>query len=403
MILGSPYLLIRALWGHHGIRERLGFIPKRESSGTLYWFHAASVGEQKILSSLIPELKKIKPELEIAVSTTTATGKRRAQELFGDKAIVFYQPLEINSAILRTIENLKPDKLILVETEIWPLLISTAAESGLEVDLINARLSARSFRFYRWVKPLMKYILEKFSHILAQTETDASRFAALGAKDPQVLGNVKFDQALLAGNSKKPAIKQIDKKFVAFVAGSIRKGEDRIFADLIQRASEQNLPVFFILVPRHMKDLDELIDHLNARHIQFALWSDIKGRKVDPGIVLIVNTMGELTNFYVAADLAFVGGSLVPIGGHDPVEPAALGKPVIFGPYMENASQAARILVDSGGAQIVKNEDDLLCALHKAIENRQLLSENGRKCREAILSMAGVSRKIAEILTEAKN
>lgn len=242
----------------------------------------------------------------------------------------------------------------------------------------------------------------KFRHILAQTETDTSRFLALGAPDPRTVGNIKFDQVLTTGNPKKPALRLKDKSRLVFVAGSIRKGEDRVFADLIHRASEQNLPVFFILVPRHMKDIDELRDHLRERRIRHILWSEAKGRQLEPDTVLIVNTMGELTSFYIASDLTFVGGSLVPIGGHDPAEPAALGKPVTFGPYMENAQLAARLLVDSGGALIVKNESDLLRLLNKAVANRTALAESGRRCREAILSMAGVSRKIACIIVGEK-
>ena len=402
MIISSPYLFFKALFGKHGIKERLGFVVVRKSKGKLYWFHAASVGELKILDLVIPEIKKHLPKLEIAISTTTATGKRRAKELFPD-AIVFHQPLEFYSAIQRTIDNLRPEKLILVETEIWPLLINIAIENGLKVDLVNARLSTRSFEFYKWFKLFISKTLSNLDHILAQSRLDAERFMELGAKGVSVIGNIKFDQVIFGnGQSINSIILQNSGRLV-FVAGSIRRGEDRIFADLIVRSREQSLPVFFVLVPRHMKDMDDLTELLIERGISFIFWSESRGHEPFGDTVLLVNTMGELTDFYKSADLAFVGGSMIPIGGHDPAEPAALGKPVLFGPYMDNAKDAARILLDSGGAQVVNDDNDLLGYLHKALENRELLIENGRRCRESILSMAGVSRKTAKIIVGDSN
>jgi 3-deoxy-D-manno-octulosonic-acid transferase len=397
-IVASPYLLIKALWGHHGITERLGFIPKRNSHGRLFWFHAASVGELKILSAVIPEMKKLLPSLEIAISTTTATGKRQAEKLFGDKAIVFFQPLEVYSAIFRAIENLKPEKLILVETEIWPLLITTASERGVEVDLVNARLSAKSYGFYKWFPSLLKNVMNKFSYVLTQTEIDASRFKSLGVPSPQVVGNIKFDQALNGNGKNKSAFVLSNSDKMIFVAGSIRKGEDEIFADIIAETREKHLPVFFVLVPRHMNEIDDVCSHLKIRNIGYALWSDVKDSTIDQDSVLVVNTMGELLSFYLAADLTYVGGSLVPIGGHDPAEPASLGKPVLFGPYMENAQSAADLLIKSGGAKIVNDKLDLLNALSEATAGREMLIERGHQAQEAILSMSGVSKKIARIL-----
>jgi 3-deoxy-D-manno-octulosonic-acid transferase len=398
---GSPYLFLKAFFGHHGIRERLGFIPKREGDQKLFWFHAASVGELKVLSTVIPELRKLRPDLKIAISTTTATGRRRAEDLFERFAIIFQQPLEINSAILRVIENLRPNKLILIETEIWPLMISTAAQSGIEINLINARMSQKSYDIYKWFKPLLRQVFQNFSKILAQTEDDAGRFNSLGAKNVEVIGNTKFDQVFEKG-SANAALSNPDKDKLVFVAGSIRKGEDQIFAELISRSREKRLAVFFILVPRHLKDIDELCGQLQNRKIEYTLWSETENGKIDYNSVLIVNTMGELANFYLSADLAFVGGSLVPVGGHDPAEPAALCKPILFGPNMENTAQAARLLVDSGGAEIVENGLELYEALSRAVQNRAALAEKGRKCHEAILTMAGVSKKTAKIIAGDK-
>ena len=401
IVIISPYLLLKAIIGKHGIGERLGFVPERQSSGRLFWFHAASVGELKVLSTVIPEVKKLIPDLEIAVSTTTATGKRRAMELFGDNAIVIYQPLEIASAILRAIENLRPEKLISVETEIWPLWLSLASEMGVELNLINACLSSRSYRLYKLAWPLTRKILGKFSHILAQTKTDSDRFKKLGAKNVEVIGNTKFDQALILSDATKSTLNCKGHDFLTFVAGSVRRGEDIIIAEAISKSLEEKLPIFYILVPRHMKDLDNICGHLSSRQIGYKLWSESRDHGIDPESVLIVNTMGELTSFYKSADLTFVGGSLVPIGGHDPAEPAALGKPVLFGPYMENAQEAASLLIKSGGANVVDDSDELFDALKEAYVNRASLPQKGSRAKEVILSRSCFSKKIAAIITVA--
>jgi len=401
VLIGSPYLLIKAIWGKHGISERLGIISARRSIGRLFWFHAASVGELKVLSTVIPELKKILPEVEIAISTTTATGKRRARQLFPD-AFIFLQPLEINSAILRVVENLRPEKLILVETELWPLLINTVADRGVEIFLINARMSARSFKFYRWFRTLVSKTISRITGILAQSQLDADRFAHLGAGRIQVVGNTKFDQVFTESLGKESAITPPANDLLVFVAGSVRKGEDEIFADVIASSLLKKLPVFFALAPRHMKDVGELRGHLNARNIAHSLWTQTGRDGVDFDSVLIVDTMGDLTSFYKSADLAFVGGSIVPIGGHDPAEPAALAVPVLFGPHMENADFAARLLLKRGAASEVRNADDIIRAIENAFKDRQALKERGLRGREAIASAAGVSSKLASIIAGIK-
>jgi 3-deoxy-D-manno-octulosonic-acid transferase len=401
MIIGSPYLLAKAILGKHGIKERLGIMPRRKSNERLFWFHAASVGELKVLAAVIPEIKSRLPQLEIVISTTTATGKRRARQIFGDETFVFLQPLEINSAILRAVESLRPEKLILVETELWPLFINTVADHGVEISLVNARISQKSLRLYRRFMTLIRKTVSRFEHILAQSEDDARRFISLGGSAIAV-GNTKFDQVFMESSDIKPAIPPpLDGRLV-FVAGSLRRGEDKILTDVIASAAEEDLKVFFVLVPRHLKDLQELRRILSARNIDHYLWTETVLENIDYNFVLVVNSMGDLTNFYKSADLAFVGGSLVNVGGHDPAEPAALGVPVLFGPHMENAATAANLLLDCGAARQVENSDDIVNAIKWALCNRSQLESFGKKGRDAIASAAGVSAKIASIITGIK-
>jgi 3-deoxy-D-manno-octulosonic-acid transferase len=393
MVVGSPYLLIKAIAGGHGIRERFGYIGSKKSGKRVFWFHAASVGELKIISSVIPAIANLNPNIEFAVSTTTVTGRNRGRELFGDRASVFLQPLEMKSAVERVLSRLEPEKLIVVETEVWPLMLSLAADRGVELYLINARMKDSSYKKYRMAGFLFSPILRRFAGVLARTSVDAERFRMLGAANVEVAGNLKYDQALSSVASEKlstpVAVSDPDRL-------SIRRGEDEILADVIKRTRLSGLPVVFILAPRHMDEVDDINAVFAAAGIECRLRSETN--EIDSDTVMLVNTMGELTGFYGMADLAFVGGSMVPIGGHDPLEPAALGKPVIFGRHMDNAGEAAEMLLESGGAFEADGASQLYNIIENASRDRSSIEVMGDKCRQAILSMTGGSKKVAEIL-----
>lgn len=397
-ILGSPFLLIKAMAGHHGIKERLGFVPVRKSSNKLYWFHAASVGELKILSLLIPKITKDNNDIEIAVSTTTITGRNTAEKMFGDSAIIFIHPIELKSAINRMLERIRPERLIIAETELWPLSLSCAIGKNIDLYLINGRMSRRSSRLYKMIGKVIKPLLSRFKNVMVQTSDDEDRFRKLGASVVNVVGNIKYDQVLDNGEIKPISVMFESGGYLTFVAGSVRKGEDDILSNAIVTSFSENLPYRFILVPRHMKDVERLRANLTSRSISYSLWSEYNEDPIKDRTVLVVNTMGDLLGFYGIADIAFVGGSLVPIGGHDPVEPASLSKAVIFGPHMENAAEAAEALLKSGGANKVQNSDDIVKFLRSVGDKRDLLKEYGRLCREAVLSLTGATQKTVDIL-----
>jgi len=403
VIIGAPFFLLKALAGRHGIRERLGYINKRNSSGRLFWFHAASVGELKILALIIPGIKAEFNDIDFAVSTTTVTGRSMAEQIFDESVMLFLQPIEIKSAIRRTINRIKPERLIVVETELWPLMLTAAVEEGLKTYLINGRMSRKSFRLYRLFRPLFLPVLRNFERLIVQTDKDGRRFEKLGAKNISVVGNVKYDQALGEKDISIPQVEFENPDNVKFVAGSIRKGEDDIFIKAIAEADDKNLPCRFILVPRHMKDVDGICAKMNMASINYILWSDYEEQSIDNKTVLIVNTMGELPGFYGIADIAFVGGSLVPIGGHDPVEPASQGKAVLFGPYMENAVEAATALLSSGGAMEVRCSNDILDFIQRVSEDRDTLKVMGKSCRNAVKMLTGASDRTVELLMKGDN
>ncbi|UCE67074.1 MAG: hypothetical protein JSU85_03415 [Candidatus Zixiibacteriota bacterium] len=396
--MGAPFLLIKAFAGRHGIKERLGFIKKRKSNAKLYWFHAASVGELKILSLIMPKIRIKNHDIDFAVSTTTITGKTMATKIFGDYAAIFLHPVELKSAVLRTIKRINPERLIVVETELWPLTLSVALDHGVKPYLINGRMSTGSFGWYKMFRPLFFPAINRFERVIVQTGQDADRYEKLGAENISIVGNIKYDQVLNGDKIKPPDINFDNNDNLMFVAGSLRKGEDDILIDTVNEAFDRKLPYQFIFVPRHMKDVESICGRLKERSIKYILWSDYGGEAIDEKTILVVNTMGELPAFYSVADIAFVGGSLVPIGGHDPAEPASLGKTVIFGPYMDNAFEAASALLNSGGATEVKNSDEIVEFIDKIGEARESLKDRGERCRNAVKSLSGASERTVRLL-----
>lgn len=396
--LGAPFLLIKAFAGRHGIKERLGFIKKRKSNAKLYWFHAASVGELKILSLIMPKIRIKNHDINFAVSTTTITGKTMATKIFGDYATIFLHPVELKSAILRTIKRINPERLIVVETELWPLALGVALDEGVKPYLINGRMSTGSFRWYKIFRPLFFPAINRFERVIVQTDRDAERYKKLGAENISIVGNIKYDQVLNGDKIKPPDINFGNNDNLMFVAGSLRKGEDDILINSVKNTFDRNLPCQFIFVPRHMKDVESICSRLKERSIKYILWSNYSDETIDEKMILVVNTMGELPAFYSIADIAFVGGSLVPIGGHDPVEPASLGKAVIFGPFMDNAAEAASALLKSGGAAVVKNYNEIVEFIEKVGEDREVLRDRGERCKSAVKSLTGASERTVRLL-----
>ena len=403
LLIASPYLLIRAVFGSHGLKERLGFWKHKGDDNQTVWFHAASMGELKVIDSVLPELMKIKPDLRVVISTVTKTGKAKAVKSFAPIEI-YYMPLDLRCCINRAINKVKPSLLILIETEIWPILISQAKVGNARIAIINGRISLKSFKFYRLFKTLFKSVMKNVDYVMAQTVGDLERFSALGTDNNKMAdyGNIKFDQVL--NRSPKPLADELskflndDNKF-AFVAGSIWPREFGPIINAIKAVGQSHPELITILAPRHMKHLSQLEEALHLANISFIRRSRMTDMKPEAR-VMILDTMGELSNLYNYANLAFVGGSLVKVGGHDPLEPASAGCPVGFGPNMQNARMFADILVESGGGFYVNDEQELTGILQKLIADKALAKELGRKANLAVLSHAGVSRRIAEKLAE---
>lgn len=399
-----PILVLRGVFPIKGLSERFGNYEKAPDVPTRVWFHAASVGELKVAASLIPLLNESIGNLYPIVSVMTRTGKQKAlsSQL---KARVYYSPLELYFAINRAIRKTRPRLLVLAETELWPLFIWLMKRHGVIVVIANARISHRSWPYYRKFAFLFGPALRQIDLIMAQTEVDRQRFIAIGASPGRVsvYGNIKFDQ--LAGlKERQPAAEILNfikspNAFV-FIAGSVRKGEMPIIVKAITLSIKANVLIRAIIAPRHMKDLPALKKELKKSGAIYVKRSRIRPNMVISERILLLDTMGELDSIYRYCNLAFVGGSLVSIGGHDPLEPASAGCALCFGSSMYNNQYAANKLIELGAACQVNGADELANLIVELADNPEQAARMGKAAAKFVNDNAGVSKKIASALSK---
>ncbi len=356
-----PFALALQLWRglrdpahREGLAERLGFGASLPA-GTL-WLHAVSVGELQAAVPLVAALRDRYPGRTLLVTTSTATGRQRARSLFGASATVRYLPYDLPGPVRRFLERARPRLGLILETELWPNLYCACGERSIPLVLASARVSARSVRRYRLLAGLVRATLGRVSLIAAQSEEDAARFIALGASAArtQVVGNLKFDvgpppEAEARGQELRVALGTTRP---VWVAGSTHAGEEELVLDAQRRVRAARPDALLLLAPRHPPRFEAVAALLQRQGVRYV--SRRSGAAVAPDAeVLLVDTLGELAVLYAAADVAFVGGSLVPVGGHNLLEPAALAKPVVTGPFTANAAAIASLLASAGALAVV--------------------------------------------------
>jgi len=404
LVIASPYLLLKALIGGHGIKERLGVWNFKADDRKVVWFHAASMGELKIITSILPRLQNNLENGRIVITTVTKTGKTKANRL-SYPAESYYLPIDLSFILGKVVSKIQPSLLILAETEIWPVFIEQISKAKANIVIVNGRISGKSFKFYKFVRPFVKSILKQVNYVMAQTDIDAERFIKLGAKPDNVAvyGNTKFDQILEI--DKKPPAEDL-KDFLTgqdafvFIAGSVRAGEFKSIAETLKQVMGDVKQIRAIIAPRHLKEVKKLERTLQNTGVSYVKRTVLHETPVANWSVMILDTMGELGSLYRFADLAFVGGSIVNIGGHDPLEPASSGCAVCFGRNMENSRLFADILVESKGAVYIKSSDELASLITRLAVNKDEAKIMGENARQAVLSHSGVSEKIVEKLTE---
>jgi 3-deoxy-D-manno-octulosonic-acid transferase len=353
----------RSYW--QGFPERFGFGP--HAAAPAIWVHAVSVGEVQAAVALVQSLRRRYPGIPLVLTTVTPTGKARALSALGTDVDVRYVPYDLPGSVRRFFDRIQPRVAVILETELWPNLYRACGRRGVPLVLASARISPRSVGRYRLLASLFRETLSHGIVIAAQSEGDAERFRAIGANPAKthVVGNIKFDLELPADiHARGAARRQANAATGRFlwVAGSTHEGEETAAVDAQRTLTAAGIPNLLVLAPRHPPRFGSVASMLESRGVRHARRSTGGTADADTG-VLLLDSLGELVEWYAAADVAFVGGSLVPIGGHNLLEPAALAVPALTGPHVFNAEEIARALVTEGAVEMVQDAVGLSSAL----------------------------------------
>ena len=366
----------RAKAGSEIWRGRLGLI---EIENTVdIWIHASSVGETKVATYLTDYLLSHKPELRIYLSTMTEAGQKVARTIASENVATGFLPLDHPSPLGRTLEVLKPKMMVITETEIWPNLIEQVSKRNIEIVLVNGRMSDAAYRKYKIARKMFRDILGRYQKLFLKTEADKSRFEFFGAgtKDKQVIvaGDMKFDAPLLprsAGriNEIRSRLGASESDFV-FVCGSTRPGEEQLLLELARVLKAEALAIKLVLAPRHIERIKELQKDLSVDGDSIGLYSEgnIKSS------LILVDKMGCLNDLYLAANLAFVGGTLVDIGGHNLLEPVWAGTPVLFGQSTGNVEEAKDYILENNYGAMVSDITEMTELVKKFIKGETTFS-----------------------------
>jgi 3-deoxy-D-manno-octulosonic-acid transferase len=409
-LLGAPYWLIQMLRRskyRDGLAERLGRVPARlrpaNGAPAVVWVHAVSVGEVLAASGLIEELKALFPGGRVVVSTTTTTGQKLARERFGEEN-VFYFPLDFAFAIRPYLRALKPQLVVLAETEFWPNFLRLARESGARVAVVNARISDRSLPGYRRWRRLLSGILRNVKLFLAQGEEDKRRLIAIGAAPErvQVAGNLKFDtrapaaspaldplRAALAGTGREQTV----------VCGSTVEGEEELLLTAFKTVLARHPQAVMVVAPRHPERFDAVAGLLAASGVPWRRRSELASGGSISGGVLLLDSIGELSSVYALGSVAFVGGSLAPRGGHNILEPAQQGSAILVGPHTENFRDIVRLFDRAGALRVVRPDPQALAdVLLQLLGDRGARSHLGELARQTWQAHSGATQRTLEAL-----
>ena len=393
LYLLAPLVILRLAW--RGLRapgywrrwpERLGAISPAVGEQVI-WIHAVSVGEVQAVVPVVRALLERHQQYSLLVTTVTPTGSAQVAELFGDHVAHVYAPYDLPGAVARFLELVQPQLAIVMETELWPNLFHACNHAGIPLLLVNARLSDRSMSGYVRFGKLIGSTLAATTEIMVQGNEDARRFEALGADSRKITvsGNLKFEQRLSPDLPVQAAAlrREWGAGRPVWVAGSTHEGEDELVLDVFRRVRKQLPDCLLVLVPRHPERFVSVTELVRHRGHNTVLRSDRVACRADTS-VFIGDSIGELMLFYAAADVAFVGGSLVHTGGHNLLEPAAAGIPVITGPNVYNFAEISELLVNASACRVVESTAELEAAVLKWLQNSDACRRAGAQGRDVV-------------------
>ena len=411
LVIGLLFYLPKALWRrrlpHTGWSMRLGRYPPgvREAlrGRSPLWLHAVSVGEVQAAQPLLQALAQAVPAQPLVLSTITPSGFAVASKRLGDRVVAIFFPLDLRACVARALSTIHPRALILIEAELWPTMIRVATSRDIPVVVVNGRISPRAFRRYQWVKPWLAGMLHQVDLFLMQSETDARRIVQLGAPSAkvQVTGSLKWD-ASLAERPSPDAIREtaarigLNGRETVIVAGSTHRGEETVLLEGLRSLRARHPDARLIVAPRHLERLAE-VEGL-ARDAGFTsarLSSVASGARWDVGIV---DTFGQLSRYYGLAAVAFIGGSLIPHGGQNPLEAAGLAKPVVFGPFMQNFEEIARRLTAHQAAVQLTSAAEWPEVLQEQVEHPADAQAMGRRAQALTEQSQGAVQRTLDAL-----
>lgn len=373
-------------------RQKLGFI-KNTAAGKTIWIQVVSVGEAHIIGNLIKKIRE-RYDDKIIVSTTTLTGNKIAKSKYSDCAQIVFFPLDLSIVVRHFIRVFKPRIFIAVETEIWPNLYSQLASRKIPIVIINGRISDQAFKRYKLIRPVLKKIINKCSHIAVQNEMYKERFCFLGADEDKIVvsGNMKFESILIdqkvSANIKRvyePILKGSDK--LLFIAGCTHPGEEEALLEVYKDVVEPSGNFRFLIAPRHperVAAIEKLVRIKGFEPFRISQISNyfLQGVNKSRNPVFILDTIGELLYFYSLADICFVGGSLSSDGGHNILEPIYFGKPTIFGRHMDNFLDVEEVVLEKGAGIKVADKEQLRQILLRLVKDEALRRNLSSRCRE---------------------
>ncbi len=402
----ARYKRYRAGWAN-----RFGKIARRDPQKKCIWIHAVSVGEVNATKTIVKELQNRFTDLEIVISTTTDTGFARASSLYGNDLAVFYFPLDLSWTVQRAFRNINPAICLLIEQEVWPNFVHIADQLKVPVVVVNGRISDKGFSRYAKIKPIAKKIYSKVNLVLAQTDEYAERFRQIGCAKEKVLvtGSLKYDTAQVTdkvdGADELAAQLEINGQRL-WVAGGTGNDEEKILLEVYQGLKQDDSfgDLRIAIVPRKPERFEEVVQLIKQTGLPLVRYSRIKDGtplpQQDEQAVILGDTMGDLRKFYSIASIIFVGRSLVPMGGSDMMEAAALGKCTLFGPYTFNFNQTVDALLSGQGAIQVKDKGHLLQTMQKCLTDPAFAGSIAQNGQKVIRQNQGATQKNIDQITK---
>ena len=409
LIAGSPWFLYAAIrkgkYREGFAAKFFGRVPVRQGGEPCIWLHAVSVGEVNLLAPLLARLEQQHPGWSCVISTTTKTGFDLAKKKYAPR-MVFYCPLDFSWAVRSAIKRIRPDLLVLAELELWPNLVRTATKYGARVAVVNGRLSDRSLRGYRRIRPLVARLLRSLDAVAVQNAEYADRFRNLGARPDSVYltGSIKFDGA--ETERRNPKTQQLAKLAgiqdgdMVFLAGSTQESEEELALQVYRQLAADYPMLRLIITPRHPERFEEVAALLGRSGVRWQRRSRLDEEGADPHVrVLLVDAVGELGAWWGTAQIGFVGGSMGTRGGQNMIEPAAYGVAVSFGPWTDNFRDVVAQLRERRAAVVVTDRDELAAFVRRCLTEPRFAEELGQRARQLVLEQAGAADKTCELLT----